>query len=353
MVVDILRQTIMITSLVLVMMLLIEYFNVSSQGSFGKNLYHSRYKQIIISALLGLVPGCIGGFAVVSMFTHNLVNLGALVASMIASTGDESFVIISIMPKTALFLNCFLFVLAVLSGCVVNLFFKNFPIPYPGKTHMVIHHHEFEKSHHSWSNILENIRNISFIRAILIFGLLLFLFGIITGQFEHTIHNLSNIPAQSHSDWGLENILFAGLTVVALYILLLVDEHFLQEHLWEHIIHKHFLRIFLWTFGALIGIEILVHYVDFLPWLEKNKLIVMVLAILIGIIPESGPHLVFVTLYFSGALPLSILMTSSIVQDGHSSLPLLAESKKSFMLIKGMKIVLGIITGLTGYYMGW
>ena len=351
--IDILRQTIMITSLVLVMMLLIEYFNIISQGSLGKNLYHSKIKQVVIAAFLGLIPGCIGGFAVVSMFTHNLVNLGSLIACMIASTGDESFVMISIMPQTALLINVVLFVIAILVGMLTNYIVKSFPIPYPGKTHMVIHHHEFEKVEHSWTKIWDNLCNISFTRAILIMGLLLFLFGIITGQFEHSIHSIGKMPEPAHSDWGLENILFIILTIVALYILALVDDHFLHEHLWEHIIKKHFLRIFLWTCGALIGIEVLVHYVDFYPWLEKNKLVVMLLAILIGLIPESGPHLVFVTLFFSGALPLSILMTSSIVQDGHSTLPLLAESKKSFILVKGIKIVLGLIAGLSGYYLGW
>ena len=99
--IDVLRQTIMVTSLVLVMMLLIEYFNVISNGSWGNNLYKSKLKQILVCALLGLVPGCIGGFAVVSMFTHSLVNFGALVAAMIASTGDESFLMFSMFQQKA------------------------------------------------------------------------------------------------------------------------------------------------------------------------------------------------------------------------------------------------------------
>ena len=147
----------MITSLVLVMMLLIEYFNVVSQGNWGKNLFQSKVKQVIVSALLGLVPGCIGGFAVVSMFTHNLVNFGALVANMIASSGDESFVMFSMFPKTALLLNVVIFVIAIVAGLVVNLFVTSFPIPFPGKTHMVIHTHEFKKTSYSWKTVFDNL----------------------------------------------------------------------------------------------------------------------------------------------------------------------------------------------------
>ena len=60
----------------------------------------------------------------------------------------------------------------------------------------------------------------------------------------------------------------------------------------------------------------------------------ILLAILIGIIPDSGPHLLFVTLFATGTVPFSVLLASSISQDGHAALPLLAESKRSFVKAK-------------------
>jgi hypothetical protein len=352
MIIDSIRQTIMITSLVLVMMLLIEYINILSKGNWGKNLYKSKVKQVIVSSLLGLVPGCIGGFAVVSMFTHDLVNFGALVANMIASSGDESFVMLSMFPKTALLLNVIIFVIAIVAGLLVNMFIPRFSAPFPGKTHMRIHTHELNEQNRSWKSLAENLKRMSFPRAVLIFGLLLFMFGLFTGQFGHSSQAPVN-GTESHSEWGFENILFIGLSVVTLYILMIVDEHFLEEHLWKHIIKKHFVRILLWTFGALLGIEFLAHYVDITPWLQKNHLTVLLIAVLVGIIPESGPHLVFVTLFFNKSIPFSILLASSIVQDGHGALPLLAESKRSFFLMKGINFIIGYLFGLAGYFMGW
>lgn len=351
MLIEVIRQTIMITSLVLVMMLLIEYINVVSKGIWTKNLSNSRFKQIILATLLGMVPGCIGGFAVVSMFTHNLINFGALTAAMIASTGDESFVMFSMFPQKALFLNVIIFFVSIGAGLLVNLLFKNVHVPYPGKTHMKIHSQEAEDHRHSWVKAWNNLRNLSFQRAILLMGLLLFMFGIITGQFEHGSREIMN--SHEHTEWGFENFLFITLGLVGLYILILVDEHFLEEHLWQHIIRKHFVRIFLWTFGALLGISLLLHYVDITPWLANNRLTVLGLALLVGIIPQSGPNLIFVSLFYNGTLPFSILFANSIVQDGHSSLPLLAESKKSFFLVKGINLTIGLIAGLAGYYMGW
>jgi len=71
----------------------------------------------------------------------------------------------------------------------------------------------------------------------------------------------------------------------------------------------------------------------------------MILAMLIGIIPESGPHLIFVTLFSQGAIPFSVLLASSIVQDGHGMLPLLAESRKHFIYVKLINIGVGTIIG--------
>ena len=352
-----LRQTVMITSLVLVMMLIIEYFNVLSSGRWSSNIVNSKFKQVFISALLGLIPGCVGGFAVVSMFTHNVVNFGALIASMIASSGDESFVIFSMMPKTALILNAVLFVIAMVAGLLINLFVKSAPVPVVSKNHMVIHSHEVQKGRNSWEEIKSNIKAITFPRAVLIFGLLLFLLGVFTGQFEHGGLSLPHFGThhieEGHEGGGIETYLFGGLIVFALYILLVVDNHFLEEHLWEHIIKKHFLRVFLWTLGALAGIEILLHYVDFAPWLEKNQLMVLLAALLIGIIPESGPNLIFVTLFYNGTIPFSIFLANSVVQDGHSALPLLAESKRSFIWVKGINLFIGALFGLAGYLMHW
>ena len=74
-------------------------------------------------------------------------------------------------------------------------------------------------------------------------------------------------------------------------------------------------------------------------------LIVLIFAILIGIIPESGPHIIFITLFAQGIIPFYVLLVNSIVQDGHSTLPLLAHNKMDFLAAKGINVAVGIITG--------
>ncbi len=62
-------------------------------------------------------------------------------------------------------------------------------------------------------------------------------------------------------------------------------------------------------------------------------------------VPESGPHLIFTTLYAKGLAPFSVLLTSSIVQDGHGMLPMLAHSRRAFLIIKLINLLVGLSIG--------
>ena len=100
--IDILRNSILITGLVVVMMMMIESFNIESKGLVFKGLRKTKVGQVVFGALLGSIPGCMGGFATVSLYTHRMMSFGALVAMMIASSGDESFVMLAMKQSMEL-----------------------------------------------------------------------------------------------------------------------------------------------------------------------------------------------------------------------------------------------------------
>jgi hypothetical protein len=141
--------------------------------------------------------------------------------------------------------------------------------------------------------------------------------------------------------------------LVATFIISTVNDHFLKEHLWAHIIKKHFLKIFLWTFATLLLIHFINDYIDINSWIQANLFSILIFAVLIGIVPQSGPHYIFILLFADGAIPFSILLANSIVQDGHGAIPLLAESKKSFVFAKLINLIIGLIVGLAGLAMGF
>ena len=370
--IDIIRNSILITGLVVVMMMMIESLNIESKGLFFKGLRKTKVGQVVIASLLGSIPGCMGGFAAVSLYTHRMFSFGALVAMMIASSGDEAFVMLAMIPEQALIIFAVLFVLAIIVGIITD------------KVHDMIHAktcglhdheecgvqtdcdgyeiHEHEKHDHDTAK-----RHFGWKRISMLVGLALFIAALGTGKLghDHSAHEGHDHSGHVHTeacehhahadhdhghtidllseDWM--NVLFAGLSVIMLVVLIFAKDHFVEEHLWNHIIRRHLPTIFAWTFGVLLILGVGMHYVHIDHWISDNTALMILLATLIGIIPESGPHMIFVTLFAAGVVPFPVLLASSISQDGHAGIPLLAESKKSFAWAKLINCFVALAAG--------
>jgi hypothetical protein len=343
-------ETLMITSIVMVIMLLIEYFNIHSRGSWSAGMGKSWWSQVLFSALIGATPGCLGIYTVVSLYTHRIVGFAGLLAATVATIGDEAFVMFSVVPETGFIILLILFLLALVLGTLFSLVIKK-PVFLPGIGIHELHRHEHQEGKiFNWDDSLKNLKNISFPRAILIFGLSVFIFGLVTG---FLVHDEGAHGVATHPSWDFLRISSLAGAIVALFIVLTVPEHFLEHHLWEHIIKKHFLRIFLWTFAAMVLLTGLIEYMDLESWLKSNPFTILIIALLIGIIPISGPHIIFITLFAQGTIPFSILLCNSIVQDGHGALPLFAESKTSFLMVKLVKLLVAFVVGMIGLWIGF
>ena len=352
---DVLRNSVLITGLVIIMMLLLEFVNLNSHGKWFNRLRQRPFGQIVLGAGLGLIPGCMGGFAAVSMFSHKLLTFGALVAMMIASSGDEAFVMLAMIPKQALLLMGILFVIAVAVGWLVDRFSKpNVKAQHEGcedgyQIHEEDHHDETHKPEKA---SFRHMRHASAERIALLLGVILFIVALAFGMFEHGHEEVTHTQLNIFDEYWM-NLIFALLSLFVVWFIATAPEHVVKEHLWEHIIRKHFLSIFLWTFGALFVIQVGLHYFDIETLISNNIPWMVLLAVLVGIIPESGPHLLFVTLFATGTVPFSVLLASSISQDGHASLPLLAESKRSFVKAKIVNALVAAFFGYLCYFVGF
>lgn len=382
----IIQQTLIITIFILGMMMIIEYINVRTSGLWSKKLQKSPWIQIVLGALMGIIPGCLGTYTMVSLYVHRVISFPALAATLIATSGDEAFFMFSMFPKDAAIITVILLAVAIIVGSVLQITMKNKFIGLIPEKEFPLHdddHHEHHDHH-----IHHNIRNISFVRALLITlcvtVLALVISGVIDGSHqlnlmmggateesvmhadahhadcvemhdagccEHHAGEAHHHDHEGEADWI--RITLIALFAVILLIVIRADEHFLNEHLWEHVIKVHLPKIFLWTFGMILGLSILNNFINVQNWITENLWIVLIIAILIGIIPESGPHLIFVILFWQGSLPMSILLASSIVQDGHGSLPLLAESRKAFFASKVVGIAAGLAVGALGLMFGF
>jgi hypothetical protein len=338
--IEVLKNSLMITGFVFVMMLIIEYINVQTRGVWNEKIKDKPWNQYLLAALLGATPGCLGAFTVVALYSHRIMSLGALVTAMIATSGDEAFVMFAMFPGKALILTCILFIIGIFAGYLTDRFVPLKFINKKIKLNKFAIHDEEKCVCYPKGRIFEQLKHSSAQRTLLILILSILLLGVIFAEIG---------PVK----WNWIRITLLITSSFSLFIVLTVPEHFLEEHLWEHIVKVHIPRIFLWTLGTLLAVHILLQFIDINIWIADNMFIVLLVALLVGIVPESGPHLIFVTLFASGTIPFSILLASSIVQDGHGMIPMLAESKRGFLSVKAINLVFASIVGTIGLFTGF
>ncbi len=338
------NESFAIIGFVFVFMILIEYVNVKTKGLWQNLLFKKKINQYLVAAILGGIPGCFGAYVSVALFSHKIFSLGAIVTTMIATSGDEAFVLLAKLPNTGIVVMVTLMVLGIIAGYIVDkstLFKSKKILKDFDEYKFPVHDEDLHNHSHSHS---ENTSK-SNVKRFLIAGALVLLISLLS--FGVAMHGHGY--GEEHS-WV--NMILIISSFFALIVILTAKAHFIQEHIWQHIIKKHLPKIAFWTFIVLLLLEGIFHFFDTDSLISDNMILVLLLAIFIGIIPQSGPHLVFITLFIQGSIPLSILIANSISQDGHGMLPLLAESKKSFIVIKIINILVAAVVGFTLYYMG-
>jgi hypothetical protein len=337
---EIFQHAAIITVFVIIMMLLIEYLSVQTRGSWNRRFEKNPFMQVLVAAFLGLLPGCLGVYLVVSLYIHRIMQFSALVAAMIATAGDEAFIMFGMIPGQSILVMGVIFGVGLLTGWFLQLFPLGKHRMRLTENHLKLHEHDPDCKCYVPSEIPSQLRNMSFQRALLIGGGVGFLVLLLNGRLGPT-------------DWNWQRIIFLIVISIELFISLTVPDHFLEKHLWGHVIRKHLLRIFLWTFGAFLVIHVGLEFLHFEDWIKDNRFIILLIAAGIGLIPESGPHILFISLFATGHIPLSILIANSIVQDGHGSLPLLAETRKDFLRMKAVNLAVGLLVGGMGLLTGF
>jgi hypothetical protein len=210
-------------------------------------------------------------FLVVSLYKAGLVGFGALAAVLLATAGDEAFVMLATIPHICPLLFALCFVVGTIGALPAKALVQRFRLRLCEACGAEIH--TAEQTRLSWS-------------------------------------------------------------------------HFLRGHIYGHIVRRHLLPLFIWLFLTLIVLRVAAEHVDLEAVLPNSAFLLVLLAALIGLVPESGPHVVFVLLFAEGLIPFSVLAASSIAQDGHGVLPLLAYAPKDVAYVKFYTSAVGLAVGL-------
>jgi len=328
----VLRHATLITALVFIMMLLVDFVDVVSKQRVVQFISGGCWRQYVLASLLGSTPGCMGAFMNVSLYVHGIIGFGAIVGGMIATSGDEAFVMLAEFPGQAMLLFVLLFICGVIFAWLSDRLIAWMEIAPCGSCKSGIceqcqAEEQFaEKISHVLSprQLLKNLQRLSPVRWALILLLVIFLVLIMLGVLGPDI-------------WNWKRITLIILAVIPIYLVAIVSEHYLLSHIYDHIIKGHLLRVFLWSFGALLFVHLGMHSWNLNAFIQQHMLWTILIGATIGLIPESGPHLVIVMMYAQGIVPFSVLFTASFVQDGHGMLPMLSYSLKDSLLIKLLK----------------
>ncbi len=336
------KHALLISFFVFVMMLIVDFVDTASKRRISALMRGGLWRQYFLSAFLGSTPGCLGAFMNVSLYVHGMISFGAIVGGMIATSGDEAFVMLSQFPLTAMALFILLFFSGIIFAWISDklIILLKFT-PCESCYEALCEQCEPDTSVITSINdglrvkrIVQNFQSLSFTRVFLLALILFFLIMVATGIL-------------GPSDWNWKRITFIVLSFLSLMVSSVVSEHYLHDHIWHHIIKKHLFRVFLWSFGALLILDWGLSSWNMEVFIQHNLVWVMVIGALLGFIPESGPHLIFVMMYAKGLIPFSILLTTSFIQDGHGMLPMLSYSLKDSLMIKAFNLVFGLGVGGT------
>jgi hypothetical protein len=270
-----LTETSKIVLMVTPLMILTEFFELKFKDRIQELITERHANQYLIASLLGAVPGCVGAFSIVSLYSHGLVGFGGLIAVMLATAGDEAFVMLAMVPDAALLIFATCIILGVLGGFSAD-------------------------------------------------------------KITQAAHRKLSQPCSIEIHQNDLN-----------------STHFFKEHVYGHILRRHVPRMFLWIFFTLLAVDYLVAELNLESIVSSLPAFALfVLAALVGIIPESGPHLFFLTLYSRRMIPFSVLLVNTLSQDGHGLLPLLSYSVKDTVYVQVFTTSFSLIVGAFLFLLG-
>ncbi|HHT89768.1 MAG TPA: arsenic efflux protein [Firmicutes bacterium] len=393
---------IQVTVFVGAVLLLFGYIDYLLSGRLVKKIGESKKYQPIIGAFLGLTPGCGGAIFVMPLFPRGIVSFGTVIATLLATMGDSSFVLISVMPRQWILVSIISFVVAIAVGYIVDrlpigerllrkyqetqekraaqaqrheamdhsVFQTETGVEQEDWVHIghaegdeidLILHHEL-KGHQDVNTFGYKATHSGYI----IYWVLISL-GLILGIMDLFQVDLHALPIPNLA-------LTLGIIGTGLSVLMMVfgrkflgdDTHEEAElklaSLKETFIHNAQETAFVgtWVFAAYFAYELFVLFLGsgsylagemaITNFLTQTGLMAVIIGVLIGIIPGCGPQIIFVTLFTRGLVPFAALLGNALSQDGDALFPLIAIDKRSAVWATIINTIPALIVAILAYW---
>lgn len=351
---------------------------------FSETLRKYTHFQVPLAALLGATPGCAGAIIIVTAFCSGHVRFGAVVATLTATMGDAAFVLVAERPDVAAVLLPLSFAVGIVTGYIVDWLVKidfsvnpdaglggtpeiggvkarhwacmliGLPGLYFAISHLAGHGHGHGPDAHGGDHEDEG-----------------------HGAHEHEedhAHEGHDAHDGDHAHEGhdahegnlLEGIehLYSGLSIewligaaglaacLAVWTFSPLSSLASPKDRPATRAVEETSMISVWVLWAFLAFEYVVGLggVDLERVLSSVGILLPLMAIIIGLIPGSGPQILVTTLYINGAVPFSALLGNAISNDGDALFPAIALSRKAALWAIAITAVPALVVAYLAYF---
>ena len=301
---------------------------------------HVRWAPLI-GALLGVSPGCAGAILVMPLFARGAVSFGTVVAALVATMGDSSWVVIAHDPVFALRIHCLLLVTGTITGYTVDALGLRprgaagpaappapAPVPVPA------------------APVVAGLGP-----APAAFWGLSGVGGLVAVP---VAFQLVDDPALTALAGGVDPYVLLGVagTLAALAVVVHARRHprvtgadpSLRGILWDGA--RETSTVVVAVAGAYLGWGVLRAVTGFDgTQLALGGVVGVLIGAGIGLIPGCAVQIAFTSLYLAGAMPLPTLVANALSQDGDALLPLIPLDSRGALLATVVTTVPGLLVG--------
>lgn len=326
-------------------------FAVEKAFSFDLGVMMARNLrwQPLIAALLGILPGCGGAIVVVTQFTRGYASFGAFIAVLVSTMGDAAFLLLAREPLTALLVFAISLVAGTITGMLVDRFhgrdFMALEKDANPPEDMIVSSHDHRRS----LNILQLLW-VAMVAIGLVIGLFL-AFQVEVDAFFGKF--AASEPVKWFGFIGAMLCLLMWASVVGGHGRIGADTRPSDPITLRVIFDTNFVTSWVVMAFVLYEFSVSVLGLDIQLLFSGVAFLLPLIAILIGFIPGCGPQIVVTSLYLSGVIPFSALISNAIANDGDALFPALALAPRAAILATLYSAIPALLIGYAFYFYGW
>ena len=309
--------------------------------------------QVPIASLLGVLPGCGGAIIVVTQFVHGKLSFAALVAVLISTMGDASFLLLASEPATAALVMGITVTAGIIFGYIIEAIHgKEFLKPNTQKSNSEA------ESPDTGRNTREELPVVlSALWAILLLpGLVLGLLAAFQVEVNELFGPLSHYqPATWLGFSGAILCLLVWLNQPPSYSWAASHNRESSQTKLFGLVANETSFVSAWVIAGFLCFELTVYFTgfDLQSLFSSLGYLTIALAIIVGFIPGCGPQIIMTTLYIQGIVPLSAQLANAISNDGDALFPAMALAPKASLYATLYSAIPAFVVGYVMFSAGY